>query len=318
MGTSTQGSDMQPHSEKFIFLIGWRIAHKDFCRPFRLPYQSTKLPHCAEWKYSNSLQNQCSLNNAPLIQIIFSDQATYCYLFSPKISTFSVFFISQHQLDQCSSKIFRLFLPVFLDSRTGTSPIWELPSPHPQVWLHCSLCWSHWSCSAPVTCPQLCAPAPFAPAAPAARSWEESGPWPLATALAKAVASSMAIKHSPKIQLVQQTLTFARQLGTQWYLSSKSKEFLDGSSSWMKAQQKQHDRWCWCSVSCLECTGICDSTTFGSQRSKTVPRDITALWEPVGPCFLAPARWELSRSTAPHHGRVISCRRCCYTHPMSE
>lgn len=239
MGTSTQGSDRQPHSEKFIFLIGWRIAHKDFCTPFRLPCQSTKLPHCAEWKYSNSLKNQCSLNNAPLIQIIFSDQATYCYIFSPKASTFSVFFfISQHQLDQCSSKIFWLFLPVFLASRTGTSPHLRTPlstSPgattlQPVLISLILQCPCHLS-SALCSCPLW-------PAALAARSRDESGPWPLATTLAKAVTPSMAIKHSPKIQLVQQTLTFARQLGIQWYLSSKSKEFLDGSSSWMKAQQK--------------------------------------------------------------------------------
>lgn len=51
-------------------------------------------------------------------------------------------------------------------------------------------------CSALPTCSQLCAPAPLAPAALAASSREESGQWPLTTALAKAVLSSMAIKHT--------------------------------------------------------------------------------------------------------------------------
>lgn len=54
-----------------------------------------------------------------------------------------------------------------------------------------------------------------------------------------------------------------------------------------------------------------------AQRSRTVPSSIAAVWEPVSPCFLAPASWELSRATAPGHGRIISCRRCCYTDPAA-
>lgn len=78
-----------------------------------------------------------------------------------------------------------------------------------------------------------------------------------------------------------------------------------------------HDWWCWCLISCLEFTGICVSKTFGSQRSKPVPSSIAALWEPVSPCFLGPASWKLSRAPAPRHGRIISCRRCCYTDPAA-
>lgn len=127
----------------------------------------------------------------------------------------------------------------------------------------------------------------------------------------------MATKHTVQKSSLSSRLSFARQLGTQWYHSSKNKDFLDGSSSWVKAQQEQHDWWCWCSASCLEFTGICDSKTFGSQRSRAAPSSIATLWEPVSPCSLAPAEWELSRATAPHHGRIISCRRCCCTNPAA-